>query len=384
MTYILLRVKLKATAPVVAVLLLSAASTLLAAPPFDICRSTEPSQVGLAVPLAVVTTGPYDDSLDLLDDGATYFYLVRDDAGQVLDISVNKNDSLNTVRIGFDDENELSGPLDPSNSSVVASPDTVPADGVTTAIVIVTPRDTDGVPLGAGLDVTVDGIGLWPGTVQGPVTDRGDGSYEIRIVSTTPGTGEVWVSAEGIPLSDEPTITFEDFGPPMGLRDLGRQLLDDMTKEGGLFEEILEGLDPNTDPGADKVAQAWDEAVKALANLPEGDFEDDADAIGNDLKSALGQLVAALDNPGGVDPASIQGLIDYLLDAARLVALEHLTMAEESCGPCVHPSDEACQAQRAFDQAEEERVAQDPKYVEIAHWYSKTIDKAQSAVDDCS
>jgi hypothetical protein len=356
----------------------------VAAAPFDVCRSTDPSQVGLVAPLAVVPTGPYDDSLDLLDDGVTYFYMVRDDQGVALDISINKNGTLNTVRIGFDDTNDLSAAVDSSSSPVVASPDTVPADGITVATVIVTPRDANGDPLGAGLDVTVDGIALFPGTVKGTVIDRGDGSYEIRIVSSTTGSGEVWVSVEGIALDTTPTITFEESANPDGLREQGRQLLDDMTEDGGLFEQVIDGLDPATDPGADRVERAWDDALVALANLPAGDLGGDVNAIDNDLKAAVGNLVAALDDPGGVDPAVIMDLIEFLMDAARMVALEHLEWAEDSCGPCVNPSQDLCKAWRAFDSAEEERASANPDYEEVVNKYGKSIAKALSAIDSCS
>jgi hypothetical protein len=384
MTYALHGVKRKGAALAVAALLLSASATVMAAPPFEVCRSTDPSQVGLVAPLAVVPTGPYDDNLDLLDDGATYFYMVRDDQGRVLDISINKNGTLNTVRIGFDDTNDLSASVDPSSSPVVASPETVPADGITAATVIVTPRDANGDPLGAGLDVTVDGIALFPGTVKGTVIDRGDGSYEIQVVSSTKGSGEVWVSVEGIALDATPTITFEEPADPDGLREQGRQLLDDMTEDDGLFEQVLEGLDPSTDPGADKVSQAWDDALVALANLPAGALGGDVNAIDNDLKAAVGNLVAALGDPGGVDPAAIMSLIEFLVDAARMVALEHLEWAEDSCGPCVNPSQDLCKAWSAFDNAEEERAEENPDYEEVVNKYGKAIAKAMNAVDSCS
>jgi hypothetical protein len=384
MTYAFHGAKRKHAALAVAALLLSASATAVAAPPFDICRSTDPSQVGLVAPLAVVPTGPYDDNLDLLDDGATYFYMVRDDQGRALDISINKNGTLNTVRIGFDDTNDLSASVDPSSSPVVASPDTVPADGITVATVIVTPRDANGDPLGAGLDVTVDGIALFPGTVKGTVIDLGDGSYEIQVISSTKGSGEVWVSVEGISLDATPTITFEEGADPDGLREQGRQLLDDMTEDDGLFEQVLEGLDPSTDPGAEKVAKAWDDALVALANLPAGNLGGDVNAIDNDMKAAVGNLVAALGDPGGVDPAAIMSLIEFLVDAARMVALEHLEWAEDSCGPCVNPSQDLCKAWSAFDNAEEERAEENPDYEEVVNKYGKAIAKAMNAVDSCS
>jgi len=384
MTYTFKHAKERAAALAVAVLFLSGSATVVAAPPFDICRSTDPSQVGVVAPLAVVPTGPYDDNFDLLDDGATYFYMVRDDQGRVVDISINKNKPMNTIRIGFDDTNNLSGAVDPSLSPVVAAPDTVPADGITVATVIVTPRDANGVPLGAGLDITVDGIALWPGAVQGTVIDRGDGSYEIQIASSTTGSGEVWVSVEGISLDATPTITFEEAANPDGLREQGRQLLDIMTEDGGLFEQVLEGLDPDTDPGADKVTEAREDALVALANLPAGDLGGDVNAIDNDLKAAVGNLADALDNPGGVDPAAIMSLIDFLMDAARMVAVEHLTWAEESCGPCVNPSQNLCKAWSAFDNAEEERAAANPDYEEVVNKYGKSVAKALLAIESCS
>jgi hypothetical protein len=375
----------KATALAIAFLVLSASAAVMAGPPFDICRSTDPSQLGSVAPLDVVSTAPYDDDLDLLDDGETYYYMVRDDGAQRVPLSIHKNLVLNTVRIGFDDANPLSAPVDPSLSRVVASPDTVPADGISVASVIVTPRDSDGIPLGAGLDIEIDAVALWPGSIEGEVIDRGDGSYEIRIVSSMTGTGDVWVSVEGIALNDAPVITFEEAGDPMGLRELGRAQLDDMTEDGGLFEQVLTGLDPAEDPGAEKVSEAWDDALVALENLPAGDLSGDSGAIDNELKSAVGNLVAALDDPGDVDPGDILSLIDYLLDAARWVALEHLELAEESCGPCGESSsDKVCEAEQALADADAERESGDPDYEQAANLYGTAVDKAGDAVDDCS
>ena len=71
----------------------------------------------------------------------------------------------------------------------------------------------------------------------------------------------------------------------------------------------------------------------------------------------LGLLLAALDNPGQVDPDGIEQLIEDVLDVARGVALGFLDMATASCGTCDpgDPSqpDQVCEAQEAFDAADE-------------------------------
>jgi hypothetical protein len=367
----------------VALVCLFGSTLASAAPPFEICRSTDASQVAAVVPLDVVWVAPYDDAPDLLDDGVSYVYMIRDGAGQRVTLSIHKNTSLRTVRLGFDDENPLSAPVDASLSAVVLSRDTIPADGVTFATVVITPRDSNGIPLGAGLDVTIDGFALWPGSLRGPVTDMGDGTYVVQVISSTPGSGDLWVSVEGIALNDEPTLTFEDAGDPLSLRDQARVQLDGMTSDGGLFEQALGGLDPATDPGAEKLEQARVDALEALGGLPDGNLSEDASAIDNELKSAIGELASALDDPGQVDPAALQALIDYLLDAARMVALEHLIIAESTCGPCDGSGGEVCDAEEALDEADAERASPDPDYEEAANLYGVVIDKTLDAIADC-
>ena len=246
-----------------------------AAPPYEICRSTDPSQVAAATPLDVVWTAPYDDAPDLLGDGVSYVYMIRDGAGQSVALSIHKNTSLNTVRLGFDDGDPLSAPVDASLSTVVLSQATIPADGVTFATVVITPRDSSGIPLGAGLDVTIDGFALWPGSLRGPVTDMGDGTYVVQVISTTPGTGDVWVSVEGIALNtDEPTFTFEDAtrsavaerpGPRAARRDdVGRWPV----------RPGARGARPRmTTPAPRSSTHAWEDAIEALGGLPAGNSE---------------------------------------------------------------------------------------------------------------
>jgi hypothetical protein len=349
---------------------------------FSIHRAADAPSTDGASALAVVTISPFDDVV--LADGLDHYYLVRDESEQPIQISVHKNAPQGAVRIGFDDESGLAAPVDPSESSVTASPAILPADGVSMSQIVIIPRDTNGVPLGSGLDIQVDTDALEPGFPCGPLTDMGDGTYVLHVASALAGMAEVWISVEGVPIDDEPTVTFEYAGGATDLRDLAKQNLDGVSDISGAFEEALAGVDPG-DPGAVKVQEAWDEAIAGLDVLNEDNYSLDNDAVDNYLKSAIGELVSALDDPGDVDPDAILGLIDDLLDIGRMVAQFHLNRAVDSCGQC-DPDEggELCDAEQAISDGDAERASGDPDYEEAANQYGTAIDKALDAYDDCA
>ena len=156
-----------------------------------------------------------------------------------------------------------------------------------------------------------------------------------------------------------------------------------------LFDRLLGDLDPNEDPGADKVNQARDDVLAALDDLQTDDPGDPIGALYNFLKSTVGNLLAVLENPGAVDPEGIEQLIEAVLDFARLIAEGFLDEAIASCGPC-DPADDTqpdqvCEAQEAFDTADEIR---DPASVgfdleQSANLYGAAVDKALQASAQC-
>src|SRR6185503_18767222 len=106
---------------------------------------------------------PFLDAPGVLDDGASYYYLVDDSSGAPVQISVHKNLATRSVLIAFNDGDPASANADPALSSVVADRTSLPADGFTQAAIVVVPRDSSGTPLGTGLTVTVDVAALQPG-----------------------------------------------------------------------------------------------------------------------------------------------------------------------------------------------------------------------------
>jgi hypothetical protein len=333
-------------------------------------------------PQAVVFISPYDDAV--LNDGIDHYYLVRDEAELQVSISVHKSDPHGAVRIAFDDGDRFAAAVDPSLSSVSLSPASLPADGVSMSQIVIIPRDASGVPLGAGLDIEIDTDALSPGFVCGPLLDMGDGSYLLQVASALPGSGRVWVSVEGIALDDEPALTFEYVGGASDLRELAELNLDGVSAAGGAFDNALEGIEPD-DPGAEKVREAWDEALEGLAVLNEDDHGFDNDVVDNYLKSAIRELFSALDDPGNVSPEAIRDLIDELLDIARALAQFHFNRAVDSCGFC-DPDEggEICDAEDALVAGDAERTSADPDYEEAANQYGKTVDKALDALSVCA
>jgi len=379
--------------PVIALFMLVLLNTLIlwpidvlraAEPPFDVRRSIDPAQVRSASIHATTTLAPYDDGPGILDDGISYFYVVKDADGQPVSLSAHKNLDLGTIRLGFNDENDLAAAVDPSQSSVRVSHDTLPADGVSMSQATIIPRDADEVPLGSGLDIQLDLEALSPAFPCGPLIDQGDGSYVLYIASANPGTSQVWITVEGIVLYDEPTVTFESTGGATDLRELAKQSLDGISAISGAFEEALTGIDPD-DARAEKMYEAWEEAVEGLEILNKDNYDLDNDVVDNYLKAAIGELVAALDDQGDVNPWAILDLIDDLLDIGRSLAQFHYSRALDSCGPCnPDAGGEFCDAEEALVDGDAERTSADPNYEEAANQYGKTVDKAVDAYQDCT
>jgi hypothetical protein len=357
--------------------LLASFLPVVAAAPYEVHRTSDAATTRGSVAVASVSTAPFDDAPGLLQDGLAHYYVVTDANGEPVRISVHANPGLDTVRLGFDDENPWSAPVDASLSTVEATPSTIPADGSELVEISIVPRDASGVPLGAGLAVAVDNGGLWPGYLAGPVVDNGDGSYTVYATSTIPGSGEAWVSVEGTDLDEEPGLTYEDTGA-MDLREQAIARLEDLTAPGGLFDDLLEGLDLDKQPGHE-IDKARADVEDALGSLYDWD---DYNAVGHDLRRAVHELAKALADPRDADPEAIRALIDHLVDAARLLAVHHITVAEATCGACGHGGPpEICDARNSLRAGDEERDSSPPDFVGVIDAYADAVDKAEDACE---
>lgn len=97
-------------------------------------------------------------------------------------------------------------PVDPTRTSVDANPDSIPADGVSTSTITVTPKDSLENNLGAGQIVS---LATTAGTLLGLVSDNGDGTYtQLLQSSTTPGTAVITATVNGIEMNQEPQVVF--------------------------------------------------------------------------------------------------------------------------------------------------------------------------------
>jgi hypothetical protein len=193
---------------VIGSLIVLVASTVLAGtPPFEVIRGGDAASVSSLDAHDITSTSIYEDAAGTLDDGLSYFYLVRD-ASQVLTISVHKNLVTQSVRLGFDDGDPSNAPVDPALSIVDVSSTSAAASGVAAITVTVTPLDGLGLPLGAGLTLEVSDADLLPAMVTGTIVDLGNGSYSFQVASFDPAIVTVRVSVEGLTLYDQPSLTF--------------------------------------------------------------------------------------------------------------------------------------------------------------------------------
>lgn len=177
---------------------------------FLLHRASNPVSVRTSVAYATAYLTPFDDMPGSLIDGQNYFYLVEHAGGLPARLSASKNTYLDAVRLGFNDGNPLSAPVDPSSSTVSVDKSLLPADGMSAATVTVIPRDANGILLGSGCNVSVDEILLSPAALIGPVQDTSSGRYTFQIISTIPCSVDVAATVEGIALNGQPTITFTE------------------------------------------------------------------------------------------------------------------------------------------------------------------------------
>ena len=91
-----------------------------------------------------------------------------------------------------------------ADSSVSVSPATLEADGGSTALVTVTPRDVYGNRIGPGHAVV---LSTTAGTLVGAMADNGDGSYTQRLQAPmTPGTATVSATVDGVVVVQQATL----------------------------------------------------------------------------------------------------------------------------------------------------------------------------------
>lgn len=305
-------------APIVLAVL--AAITTAVAGPYEIRRCVDdPSAVRSVAVLAMTSSAPFDDEVGVLSDGAAYFYVVNDTAGDPRQLSVHKNPLLDTVRLGFDDGDPSSADVHPALSSVTVSPATIPADGMTWATIVVVPRDGSGIPLGSGLDLTIDTDLLYPGLAASPIVDRGNGTYSVSVISWSEGFGEAVVVVEGVMLADTPELTYTYAeGGPHGLpRDL---LL------------IALELDTIADSGPDSVSEPLDEGIKDVYRAVNALYESPTD-----FDSAIfwiGKVLLDLENAAdaGMGSSLVEEYQERLADIARRIAQETIQLAVVSGG----------------------------------------------------
>jgi len=112
--------------------------------------------------------------------------------------------------------------VDPNNSTVVASPTSLPADGISTSVVTVTLRDSSNGLL-ANIEVTltssrggIDTIGHYVGTTFTPgnsYTTNASGVVKFGVRSVTVGTSKLTAIAESlVTLTQKPDIVFTQVG----------------------------------------------------------------------------------------------------------------------------------------------------------------------------
>jgi len=354
-----------------------------AAGPFQVRRATTAESVSAAPPLATIQTSPYDGDAPSLVSETSYYYAVYDAAGAALDISVQNNPVTHAIRIGFDDVNAASAAVDAAASSVVLAPSSIRADGLQVSSITIAPRDANGVLLGRGLVVAIDGSLLWPAQLSGPIVDAGDGSYLAFAVASVPGIGSVRVVVESVDLAARPTITAVPPGP-MSLRDLAIAQLQGLSGPGGPLTSLLAQAGAGSAQGQ-RLASAIAAANTALSTLVNDDVLHDDNAVKTYVDAVLYQLAYVLESPGGLNPLDVRDAMDDLLGIARLIAEWHLERATADCGTCDASGNpnKLCDAVATMANADAMRAAVNPDWRLTVDEYARVITLALQAVQVC-
>lgn len=342
-----------------AAILFAATPALAAAGPFSVRRASRPGDAAAAPPAAVVDRAPFDDA-GAFADPADAFIVVTDSSGARVPVSVMRVPSLGILRIGFDDGDPSSAPVDAARSEVALDRGSIPADGLTVATVTVRPEDASGILLGTGLSVSIDPAPLWPGRVIGAVEDVGDGSYLGRIVSTVPGIAEVRVRVEATALAVRPTIEFAAVESSSGSpRDVAIAMLRDLTRPEGLFE-ALAALD------------ARDAIERALSDLEAGGARDD-----NALKGGIAAALESLKDPE---------LVRAVLEASRRLAIHQVVLAEGACGACDaerRDPKQVCDAWDLFAKGDRLARSEPPDAPAAAEAWAQSVARSLQAQQHC-
>jgi hypothetical protein len=349
-----------------------------AAGPFQVRRAGAAQGVCTAAPIAVVATSPYDGE-PIASGGVSYDYAVYDASGTALDISVLINPVTQMLRIGFDDGNPTSAPVDALTSSVAVSPASIVANGLQVASITIEPRDQNGVLLGRGLAVTIDPSLLWPAQLNGPVVDLGNGSYLATAIAWVPGAGTVRAVVEGTVIAPSPTITATAAGP-MSLRDLAIAELRGEAGAGGPLATLIAEAGPGIPQAAavNGAINAVNATATMLANNP---TSVDDNALKTQLGEAMLELEEVWNSPGSINTLDLRDAMDDLLGIARLVAVWHLDQATTDCGACDgsgHPR-KLCDAFAALASADAMRAAVNPDWSAALDEYAAVVSLALQA-----
>jgi adhesin/invasin len=158
---------------------------------------------------AVLSTRPAGadlegDTVEPFQNGVATFDDLRIDlAGTGFRLGFTAPGAVGVVSSSF---TVVSGAASPSQSTIVASPTTIAADGISTSTVTVQLRDADGFPLSGGGDAVTLSTTL--GTLSA-IRDVGNGTYTATLRSTTAGgTARITGTVNGAPIADDATVTF--------------------------------------------------------------------------------------------------------------------------------------------------------------------------------
>ena len=170
------------------------------------CLSRNTSSISAFIKVVRVgdSTNPFGTYLDL-----------------VVPNTVENEDPIAVLRTEFDAwKASFSSLADPFLSTIEVDPDTLPSDGLSTATIIITPRNNSNLLLGPNVDVNISNTGN--GELSA-LSDQGDGTHIATLTAPTqPGVDTLTATVHSgfVTLANKPTIVYEVLtSVPRGISD---------------------------------------------------------------------------------------------------------------------------------------------------------------------
>ena len=182
-------------------------------------------------------------------------------------------------------------------------------------------------------------------------------------------------------LTDMPAIEYVEVLEPGSLLEWAIQLLQDVTENGGDFDQVLSNLSGSQ---AREVDAALNHTLDALTLLLNPDASGHDEAVSRNLKRAVSDLIHILDSLDGEISGEVTALVNSLLEAGRNAALYYILESGMACGTCLDTgSTDLCNAESSLAQGDAAWQETPPNYMLAVTKYGLAASQAIRSGEEC-